>query len=292
MKKGLILVNAYSRMASATNQAERLKEELEKLGVSADIRCNDFFAAEIDGNGNITTKTDGYDFCIYLDKDKYISQMLEKSGLRLFNSHDAIEACDDKMTTSVLLANCGIPMPATISGLLCYDRDEKLNEAALNYVESTLGYPVIVKSSYGSLGKGVFKADDRAELLKIAEELKCTPHLFQQFISESCGRDMRVIVIGGKVTAAMIRKSENDFRSNIGLGGIGTAVNPPEQVAKLCEKTAKILGLDYCGIDVLFGRNEYLVCEVNSNAFFGGIEKVTGINVAEAYAKHIYKILY
>ncbi len=292
MKKGLILLNAYSNMASAANQAERLKAELEKLGVNADIKRNDFFAAEIDGNGNIITKTSGYDFCIYLDKDKYISQMLEKSGLRLFNSHSAIEACDDKMITSVLLANNGIPMPATISGLLCYDADEKLNEAALDKVAEKLGYPLIIKSSYGSLGKGVFKADDRERLLKIAEELKCTPHLFQKFISESCGRDMRVIVIGGKVTAAMIRRSANDFRSNIGLGGVGTAVNPPEQVVELCEKTAKILGLDYCGIDVLFGANAYLVCEVNSNAFFGGIEKVTGVNVAEAYAKHIYKALY
>ena len=60
----------------------------------------------------------------------------------------------------------------------------------------------------------------------------------------------------------------------------------------LCLKVAKILNLDYCGVDVLFGKDGYLICEVNSNAFFDGIEAATGINVARAYAEHICSQIY
>lgn len=292
MKRGLILVNAYSKLAGSLNQAKRLKEELEKSGVGVDIRRNDFFAAQISGSGNIELKTSGYDFCVYLDKDKYISHMLEKSGLRLFNPHSAIEACDDKMLTSILLADNGIPMPKTLAGLLCYDACEEIQGHVLDDVESALGYPLIVKTSYGSLGKGVYKADSREELEKIAKELKCTPHLFQQFIKESSGRDIRVIVIGGRFVAAMVRKSQYDFRSNLELGGTAEQTDPPQEVISICEKAAKLLNLDYCGIDVLFGKTGYYICEVNSNAFFGGIEKITKINIAKTYAEYIYDKIY
>ena len=72
-------------------------------------------------------------------------------------------------------------------------------------------------------------------------------------------------------------------------GGKGEPYNADGELTALCEKTAALLNLDYCGIDVLFGKDGYLLCEVNSNAFFGGIESATGVNVAKAYAEHILK---
>jgi len=286
--KGFILLNAYSRIPQSDYQAKRLKDEFAVLGVSADVFYNDLCALYTDGGGKLVNNLNGYDFCIYLDKDKYASEMLEKSGLRLFNSHAAIQACDDKMVTHILLSDSGVKMPATISGLLCYTPDVPLNLKFLEKVERILSYPIIVKTCHGSLGKGVFKADDRESLIKIAEELKCEPHLFQECIKESLGRDLRVILVGGKVVAAMQRKSDNDFRSNIGLGGKGEKIEPDEELKAVCEKCAKILALDYCGIDVLLGKDGYTVCEVNSNAFFDGIEKVSGVNVAKAYAEYVY----
>lgn len=291
MKKGLILLNAYSTLPSGKNQAVRLKEEFSKLGVTVEIRKN---APEIylDNNGKIVSALKSYDFCVYSDKDKYISELLEKSGVRLFNSHASICACDDKMQTHILLSGHGIPMPATIAGLLCYVPDAEISDETLDKIESTLGYPVIVKTCYGSLGNGVFKADNRTRLRALAEELKCKPHLFQKCITESLGKDIRVIVIGGKVIAAMRRRSETDFRSNIELGGTGTAAVIDENLKALCVRVADVLGLDYCGIDVLESKKGYCICEVNSNAFFGGIEKATGVNVAKAYADYIYGEIY
>jgi len=292
MKKGLIIVNAYSTLKSATYQAERLKEEFSALGVEVEIRRNDFFPVTVCGDGKLAYKPVNCDFCVYLDKDKYVSEMLEKGGLRLFNRHEAIRICDDKMQTFIALAGSGIRVPETIPGLLCYDENARVSESTLDEVEEKLGYPVIVKKCYGSLGKEVFKADDRRALKDISEKVKCGEHLYQKFISSSYGRDMRVIVIGGKVFASMLRVSDGDFRSNLGVGGHGEKIALPEEAAKMCERAAEIIGLDYCGVDVLFGENGYLLCEVNSNAFFGGIESVTGLNVAGAYAKHIYKEIY
>ena len=111
-------------------------------------------------------------------------------------------------------------------------------------------------------------------------------------MGSSFGRDIRVIVIGGQCVAAMIRQSNGDFRSNLELGGVGTPMTPSTELKTLCEKVAFVLHLDYCGIDVLFGENGYLICEVNSNAFFGGIESVTHINIAERYAKYICSVMY
>lgn len=291
MKKGFILLNAYSALPSGRYRAERLKDEFEKLGVSVEIKKNTPYIY-LDDNGNVVNELGNCDFCIYLDKDKYISNLLEKSGVRLFNSHAAVRACDDKMQTHILLAENGVPMPATVAGLLCYNLDAKIPEQTLDDIERALGYPIIVKLCYGSFGKGVFKADNREELIRLAEEFKCKPHLYQKCVTESLGKDIRVIVIGGKVIAAMKRQSETDFRSNIELGGTGTAVEIDEKLKALCVRVSRILGLDFCGIDVLMGKDGYSICEVNSNAFFGGIEKATGVNVAKAYAEYIYKEIY
>lgn len=285
--KGVILTNAYKDIPQTRSQCVRLKEELEKLHVSIDIMRNNFFAAYITSGGDIASKLSGYDFCIYLDKDKYISYMLEKAGIRLFNSARAIELCDDKMTTALALSNSGIPMPKTLPGLLCYDEGAPLNEQALRIVEEELGYPVIVKSSFGSMGTGVFKAENFEELKGAASALKMQPHLFQQYITESAGRDIRVIVIGGKAVAAMERISGGDFRSNIAIGGRGLKIDMPVQVKEMAEKAAALLNLDYCGADILFGKEGFYLCEVNSNAFFDGIEAAMGVNIAKLYANHI-----
>lgn len=286
--KGLILNNAYYQTPTTRYQGDRLAAELEKLGVLTDILKNDFFGAKIE-DGRLITLAEKYDFCIYLDKDKYLSYALEKSGLRLFNSHAAIQACDDKALTFLQLANCQIPMPKTLPGLLCYDPTARVSADTCEVLERELGYPMIAKHCFGSLGKFVYKIDNRPQLESMCEQLKCTPHLFQKYISESAGKDIRVIVIGGEPVAAMKRQSKGDFRSNIELGGVGTPVEIDEKLHTLCQKVANLLQLDYCGIDILYGKNGYLLCEVNSNAFFGGIEGVTGINIAKLYAEHIVK---
>lgn len=286
--KGLIVVNAYA-LTTETRQVVRLREELSKLGVATDTVRNDSFFGRVGGDGEYADKLSGYDFCIYLDKDKYASRVLNKH-MRLFNSAAAIENCDDKMTTHILLSNSGIPMPPTVAGLLCYDKTAQITDGAVQSVIDALGLPVIVKQAYGSLGSGVFKANTRKQLKNLMQKFKCEPHLFQKYIASSHGMDMRVIVVGGKVLGGIQRRSNGDFRSNIGLGGSATAVDVPSEVSGYAVQASEILELDYCGIDFLYG-DRFLLCEVNSNAFFDAFEGATNINVAGAYARHILEIM-
>lgn len=289
MRFGSILINAYTQRESELYQPRRLKEELEKLGVGVQIKRN-ILPAGLTG-GRVDVQPFG-DFCVYLDKDKYAGMLLEKAGMRLFNCAAAVAACDDKMATFSALAGKGIPFPDSYFAPLCYS-NEPVSEALLEGVAEKLGFPLVVKTCYGSLGKGVYLAENRHELARIARELQHTPHLFQKFIASSRGRDVRVIVIGGQARVAMLRTSNGDFRSNIELGGRGEPFPLDSDLKELSAKVAAALRLDYCGIDFLFdGKGGYTVCEVNSNAFFGGMERVTGYPVAEEYAKYIVKEVY
>jgi ribosomal protein S6--L-glutamate ligase/gamma-F420-2:alpha-L-glutamate ligase len=131
-------------------------------------------------------------------------------------------------------------------------------------------------------------AKDNKELLAIMKNVKLKPHIFQQYIGAVYGVDVRVIVIGSQAVCAMERRNENDFRSNVAQGGTGVKIELNDKFKKAAEKCAKVLGLDYCGVDLLYGDDgEPYVCEVNSNAFIGGIESATGENVAKRYAEYI-----
>ncbi len=273
MKKAIILINAFTQSEGELNQPKRMKEELAKLGVEAHIMRNSPAALEAEA-----------DFCIFLDKDKYAARAIEKR-MRLFNRAEAIETCDDKMLTFLAL-DC-VPQPETISSRLCYSADAPVDGQFLDEAESRLGYPMVVKENHGSLGRQVYLARDRAELCSLATRLQYVPHLYQKFIAESSGRDVRVICVGGEAVACMKRENERDFRSNLSAGGRGEPFPVDGEIRRLASLVSTCLKLDYCGIDLLLSHDGYLVCEVNSNAFFGGIENVTGINVAASYACYI-----
>ncbi len=285
--KGIIVINPFKTVSQNVHQAERLKIEFEKIGVPVEIVSTGYLSSFLK-NSNIQCDYKDVDFAVYLDKDKYFSKILENNGVRLFNPHDAIRVCDDKAETYIALADNGFDLPDTMFGALCYRDNCQIDDKAIEVIETRFNYPIIVKQCYGSLGRGVFKADNREELVKIIEEVKTTPHLFQEYLSLKKGVDVRLIVIGGKTIAYMERRNENDFRSNVARGGSGVVVEIPNEFITTAERIAKFLNLDYCGIDLLYGNNgEPVVCEVNSNAFFDGIEGVTGINVAKAYVEYI-----
>ena len=290
MGQGIIVINPYQIPLESVHQANRLKDELEKLGVSASIVTDAFLRAQICEN-KIKTSLSGVDFAIYLDKDKYQSEILESLGIKLFNSHKAVRVCDDKGTTYLALLNNGLNIPKTIFGALCYNKDMPIDKANAKQIAQSLGFPMIIKESFGSMGKGVHLAKNFDELLAVMESVKLKPHLFQEYVGEP-GVDVRVIVIGGKAVCAMERRNDSDFRSNVAQGGYGKKTTLSDEFKSCAEKCASILGLDYCGVDLLYGKEgKPYVCEVNSNAFISGIEKVTGYNVAKAYAEHIIKYL-
>lgn len=292
MKKALCLLNGYIQQGGPLHFYQRMKEEFLKLDIDLEMKTNQEILSFIDSNGSIQAKElTPYAFCLYLDKDGYISKMLELNGFRLFNSSKSIYLCDDKMLTHIALANHGIRMPKTISAPLNYT--SSFEETFLLETEKELTYPIVAKRNFGSLGKGVFLLQNHEELVSFEKKYQAEPHLYQEFVSSSFGFDYRLILIGGRFVAGMKRHNENgDFRSNIAQGGKGEKVEIPNSYIDLAEKAAQILKLDYCGVDLLRGKNgEPILCEVNSNAFLKGIEEVTGMNIAYLYATHIAKSL-
>lgn len=282
MKYGIV-VNAYIRNNSQITKANRLAAELKNLGAECEIIKN-VNLAEIASGKVLSVKYDGV---IFLDKDKAAARLLEKNGIKLSNSAKAIEVCDDKMLTHIELANSGIPMPDCIYAPLCYYEDAEISDGFLNGVIDKLGLPLVAKKCFGSLGAGVTLIKSIEELKQYEIENKLYAHFYQRFIGKG-GEDIRVIVIGGEYVCAMKRKNENDFRSNIELGGKGERYEADEKLIALCEKVAVLLGLDYCGIDVLTDENgKRYICEVNSNAFFAEAERVCCVNIAKKYAELI-----
>ena len=291
MGHGIIIINPYEIPKESVFQAQRLKEEFLKKNVSVEIVADTFLRSKIQ-DGNIVSYLKNIDFAVYLDKDKYQSQILESLGIRLFNSHSAIRVCDDKGTTYLALLGKGVNLPKTIFGALCYSADMPINKDWAKKIADDLGFPLIIKESFGSMGKGVHLAKDFDELVDIMQQVKLKPHIFQQYLGKKRGVDVRVIVIGGKAVCAMERKNESDFRSNVAQGGSGKKIDLTAEFKESAEKCARVLGLDYCGVDLIYGDNdEPYVCEVNSNAFISGIEKVTGFNVCEEYVNHIISTL-
>lgn len=291
MGQGIIIINPYLKPEESVHQANRLKQEFLLLGVSVQIVTDAFLRSQIECE-KIKSALSGVQFAIYLDKDKYQSQILEDCGIRLFNSHKSVRVCDDKGLTYLALSNKGFNLPKTIFGALCYDKDSQIDKAWARKIADELGFPLIVKESFGSMGKGVYLAGDITELEQIMEKVKLKPHLFQQYLGLKKGVDVRVIVIGGKVICAMERQNLTDFRSNVAQGGCGRAINLEEDFKICAQNCAKALKLDYCGVDLLYGDDgQPYVCEVNSNAFISGIEKATGENVAKAYAMHVISCL-
>ena len=287
MKRGIIVINAFDASPAYLYQSARLKEEFDLLGADVTIYKNDDFGLSTDENGIRLTFKD-VDFVIYLDKDKYLLEALTLSGIKVFNTREAIENCDDKVLTYLALAKANIPTPATYPAPLCYKPGSTVPKAALYRIATELSFPIIVKESFGSLGKGVYLAKDEKELETLANRLIDHPHLFQKFVSTSYGKDVRVIVIGGEVVGGMIRQSENDFRSNVAAGGRAEKYGLSGEIKEIALKAHKALGLDYSGVDILFGENgKPIVCEVNSNAFFRSFEAVTHVNVARKYAEYV-----
>lgn len=290
--QGIVVLNAYIAYPGLLHLAERLQEEAKNEGIRLTIKTNAEIFAFIQNDGTLFGENLETDFLIYLDKDPYIAYMLEKRGYRLFNHADSIRLCDDKMLTYLSLLEAGIKMPKTISAPLCYSNKDNLS--FIQNLEKELPFPFVGKTNFGSQGKGVSLIKDHEELIAHEKSIAYSPRLYQELVHGEKGSDYRLIVIDGKLFAAMKRTSKHgDFRSNIALGGTAESTTPPPSFQQMAEKAAMILNLDYCGVDILKNENsEPVLCEVNSNAFIDGIEKTTKKNVAKAYIDHIIKTIY
>jgi len=211
-----------------------------------------------------------------------IARQFERMGTYVANSSDGINNSRDKLHATQVLSANHIPVPTT-----ALVRDWRDVERAIRQVG---GVPCVIKVPEGTQGSGVFLAHTEREASEIAWKVLETSNrvLVQEYIKESHGRDIRVLVVGGKVVAAMRRRAHGrEFRSNFHLGGSVEKVDLPTDYARIACKAARLLGLDIAGVDLLESARGPLLLEVNSSPGLEGIEKATGINVAGHIMSHV-----
>lgn len=282
---GIIIVN--QTIGHNQYKIDRFKTEFSKKGVYLDVFVNDGTLAEIKNN-EIKINLPAANFVLYLDKDIYLARLLEKAGFRLFNKADFIKLCDDKMLTFIACANEGIRMPKTIAGPLVYTDLQESNYKFLDSIIKEIGLPMVVKKVYGSLGEGVYLVNTKEELINLYSEIARNPIIFQEYVKTSFGKSIRVLIIDGKVFGSFIRKNKYDFRSNYGEEASSKILENPAKYEGFAQEIANKLHIEYAGIDLLvYEDDDPILCEINSNAFFEEFEKVTGLNVAAAYADMI-----
>lgn len=228
-------------------------------------------------------------FIIFWDKDVLLAKHLEKMGFKVFNSSEAIKNCDYKGLMHLVLSNNNIRMPRTILSPMIFDYSLNSEDYLVQCYEA-LGESVIIKESMGSFGMQVYLINNREEFINKVTELnkKNIDFIIQENIKSSFGRDIRVNIIGDKVIGAMLRESEKDFRANISQGGKGRLIDLTEEQEKLALKAHKALGLDFSGVDLLFGENNKpIICEVNSNLNFLSFEELWGKSFGRKILEYI-----
>ena len=204
-----------------------------------------------------------------------IVRQFEMIGDFVINKSDAIKSSRDKLRSLQVLAKHGIDMP--ITGYASHTMDIH------DVIEKVGKTPLIMKLLQGTQGNGMVLAETMkaAESVMNAFKQVDADILIQEFIKESSGVDIRVIVVGKKVVAAMQRVApEGEFRSNVHRGAATKHINLTSEEEEIAIKSTKILGLSVAGVDLMRSKRGPLVLEVNSSPGLQGIELLTGADVA------------
>lgn len=309
MLHGVLITNAFLRTDKFVEHYEWLKKAAWQYQIALSLLENTDLLYQIpakaeDNFSGMDKILSDNDFVLYWDKDipqgNILTSLCQKRGIPIFNSIDAIRICDNKFETYQKIwewnQSCAkeeqIPILPTIMAPMTYDNIGYSNLDFIEPVIQKLGLPLIIKECYGSFGMQVYLADSRSEVCQYTKNLGGKRFIYQKYLAQSTGKDVRLQVVGNKVVAAMYRSSKKgDFRANITNGGSMKPYNPSKEECELAVRTLKVLGLDFAGVDLLFSKGENgtadILCEVNSNAHFKNIFTCTGVNVADFIMRYI-----
>jgi len=213
-----------------------------------------------------------------------VLRQFEMMGVYCLNESVAISRSRDKLRALQILARKGVGMPVT-----GFAHSTKMSADLIKLVG---GAPLVIKLLEGTQGKGVVLAETPAAAESVIDAFRDLDEYFlvQEFIKEAGGADIRCFVVGNKVVAAMMRKAKaGEFRSNLHRGGTAVEVKLTPEERKTATRAAGAMGLSVSGVDIIRSKHGPLVIEVNSSPGLEGIEKTTGIDVADFIIQHIEK---
>lgn len=254
------------------SEEKMLQEKASELG--HDAKMIDAKITQV----NTESKKSDFDFgdvvlerCVSYFRGLHFTACLEFLDVPVINSFEVANNCGNKMITSLLLKKHNVPTPKTYFTFS--------SEAALENLEK-IGYPVVIKPVVGSWGRGVMPLKDRdtADAIIEVRELNDGPldriYYLQEMVNRP-PRDIRVIVVGDQVVAAMYRTSSGSFKTNIAVGGEPVACEITKELEDVCMKAAKAVGGGILGVDVMEDKKRGLVVhEVNNTVEFKGLAKV------------------
>ena len=213
-----------------------------------------------------------------------VLRQFEMMGVYPVNESVGISRSRDKLRSMQLLSREGIGLPTTVFAHRTSDAAELLRIAG--------GAPVVIKLLEGTQGIGVVlgETEKSAESIIQAFGGVNTNILVQQFVKEANGEDIRCLVVGERIVAAMKRKGkEGDFRSNLHRGGTAENIKLSPKERSTALKAANAVGLNVCGVDLLRSNDGPVVMEVNSSPGLEGVEKATGVDIAGQIIEFVEK---
>ncbi len=212
------------------------------------------------------------EFILIRQKTGHLMNALSKLGNSCYNDPYKIEIYKDKYQQYKNIESSLIIKPKSIVGYL-----------GLSYFKiiNLIGTPFVAKGLVSSQGKDVFLINNEIEYTSLIENRgNFEEMLFQEFISTSFGKDLRVFAIQGDAIACMKRSSNGSFKANFALGGSVSDYKIDDDIRMIVKHLHEITGLFYMGVDLLFGDSGYVFCELNITPGIKGIEKATGKNIA------------
>lgn len=212
-----------------------------------------------------------------------VIRYFELLGIPCINSSTSVNIVQNKFHTGQILSNANIAVPTTM--LVHFPITNDL-------IATQIGFPCVIKVLVGSFGEGVYLCHSEQEYRKLIEFLKNLDNekklLVQEYLNDRPGEDLRVLVVGDKVVGAMKRTApEGDFRANITIGGKGELYPLTAEIEDIALSTAKALGLEIAGVDLLFDKRGFRVCEANSNPGFNGFDYFCNTNVSFEIVEYI-----
>ena len=249
-----------------------MKESAAKCGIFVDILFSDNLMMFNGSTGEFIyngKRLNLPDFAVMRDYNYSMGMQLENLGIRVINSAQSMMNARNKAVTSQLLVKNNVSTPKF---MFTKDKNYNLIHEFFSFRKFAM------KKIDGSRGIGVYLIENEEDYNKAYDEID-DEYYCQEFIDFSFGRDIRSYVLGNEVLGCVKRVSYDSFKSNFSLGGKAEKYELNDSIREISINAAKAAGLDFCGIDLLFTRDSYTVCEVNGNAGFRTITSVSDIDI-------------
>ena len=257
------IIEKYNNMANAYT-CHRLIEEARKLDIDLQL---------VGVHDTYITKEGVWNKGEFLEKRDFVINRYKYGKLK-----GRINALGERCYNDIYL-HFSIPKYLLSTSLIGYEK-----------LSSYLGEPFVAKGLESSMGREIYLISNSKEyeLLRHNNDIN-KEWLFEEFISNSYGKDLRIFTIRDKTIACMIRKANSDFRANVALGASVESIATTPIINSIVADIYKQTKLDFLGVDLLFGTNGYYFCEINVMPGLEGIESASGINISKLIIETIKK---